>query len=117
MQIQQIYREYPGYTWVGTETQRVLEWKPISGIYSPPRLQNPMRVRTVPVSKEVEAIVGRLIGKDGCFLKWITERSRTDYIFFRHGVFEIWGPSERSVRFAVNLLHQHMENQLAKKNN
>ena len=106
----QILEQHPGYYW----REGVLEWAPVVGFYSPPLLHKPMRVRTVPVTQEVEGMIGNVIGKDGKYLKWITERSKTHYIFFKDGVFEIWGSSDRVIRFATQLLHQHLEHQRLK---
>lgn len=115
-QQQHIIMEHPGYTWVYREPHWVLDWTPIPGIYSPPCLHKPMRFRTVPVALDVLPMIGRVIGKEGKFLKWITERSKTTYIFFREGMWEIWGPSDRSLRLAVLLLEKHIQHHLELKN-
>jgi len=100
---QHVLKEYPGYTWVFHKDiqQYVLEWKPIPGVYSPPLLEKPMRVRSLPVSEDkLCTVFGHL--------KKITRQSKTRYLCFREGQFEIWGTSEREVKVAVALLQQHM---------
>lgn len=97
-----ILKEFPGYTWVPDADLRqpVLVWAPIPGVYSPPLLERPMRVRTFPV-REGLAILPRV-------LESITRRSGARYLFFREGEFEVWGPSDRVLRVAISLLEEHL---------
>ena len=110
---QHVLKEHPGYTWVFDKNikQYILEWKPIPGVYSPPLLEKPMRVRSLPVTEHVENLISIILGRKG--LKKITERSKTRYLCFHEGQFEIWGPSERELGVAVALLQHRIRSFLA----
>jgi len=97
-----ILKDHPGYSWIfDQETQQhVLVWKPIRGIYSPPRLENGMRLRTFPVTKNREATF--LLSH----LSFVQKKSRVRYIFLTEGVFELWSDSDRCLKMAVGILEQ-----------
>ena len=98
-----ILQEHPGYTWVFHKDvqQYVLRWKPIPGVYSPPVLDNPMRVRSFPVAEDAMFFVFQ-------HLKDIRKKSKIRYLCFYKGQFEIWGRSDREIGTAVTLLQQRI---------
>jgi len=95
-----ILKDHPGYSWIfDQETrQHILVWKPICGVYSPPRLENGMRLRTFPVFNPKEAAF--LFPH----LSFVQKKSRVRYIFFRDGVFELWSDSDRCLKMAVEIM-------------
>lgn len=110
----QIIPEHPGYTWVWDQGQWFLRWEPIPNVYSPPVFTS-RSFETLPLPAEAIPILAFLIGKNGRFLKWITSRSDTHYIFVRHGRFEVWGHSQAKTAFAIRLLRSHIDHHLSKR--
>lgn len=108
-----ILKEHRGYTWVVDPYVKVpvLVWKPIWGVYCPPLLEKRMRVRTFPLSEEVERL---LIAEGGIDLERITKRSQVRYLVFKDGLFEVWSPSDRAIAKAVALLQEHVDRLMAK---
>lgn len=104
----QIVPHAPGYTWVWDERfyRWDLRWTPVVNIYSPPVYWCQKRQLLVPT----EAIpwIGRVIGRDGKYMKEITEKSGVQYIFFRDGFFEVWGNDLFKIDLALWHLDHHM---------
>lgn len=113
----QILPQFPGYMYdFNPETSTwTLCWEPVTNVYSPPCLHHGVHMRSIPFvisGREYPSsqMIGRLIGKNGWFFKYVTETSRSLYIFYqpttRH--IEIWGLSQESVDTAVKLLTRRM---------
>lgn len=109
-----IIQDYPGHVWVrNPETlQETLAWNPIPGVYSPPCLFYPVCVNRVFAPLPMD-MAGRVIGREGRWLKAITERSGALYLFYREGEFEIWGFTHESVMLATRMLQDHIHHHLA----
>ena len=112
MMYTRIIQDYPGHVWMrNPETlQETLAWNPIPGIYSPPCLFYPVCVNRVFAPLPMD-MAGRVIGREGRWLKAITERSGALYLFYRMGEFEIWGTNE-SVILATRMLQDHIHHHM-----
>ena len=115
-----ILPEHPGYFWYRKNdiSTWFLFWEPVQGFYSPPKLEGGIKRQEIEVPMEFQRNMGPLIGKNGVHFKWITQKSKTKYIFFRRetGRIEIWGDCNDSIQFAVKLLDAHFEHVYKKLN-
>jgi hypothetical protein len=115
-----IVPEYPGYFWYKKNDVATwfLLWEPVQGYYSPPRLEGGIKMREIDVPQEFQDEMGSVIGKSGIHFKWITQKSKTKYIFYRveSKKIEIWGDTEYSISFAISLVKSHFEHLRVKNN-
>lgn len=100
---------YPGYTWKSSDGKWQLQYQPVKGRYSPPILATGMQVSSITVPPDLQNQIGRVIGREGIFLKKITEISGVSYIFYRNDrkEMEIWGVNTHNIHHATSLLYYH----------
>lgn len=112
MEFTKVILDHPGYYWYRNgESPWEIRWEPVQGYYSPPKLEKWIQVQELEVPSEFLDGMGNIIGKSGVHFKWITQKSKTKYIFFRTdtGKIEIWGTNYSSVRFAIDMLKRHFD--------
>ena len=111
MRYTQIIPEFAGYYWEWTNQQQwAMRWEPVQGFYSPPRLDHHLQYVMVEVSQDLQENMGRVIGKNGYYFKYITQWSGAVYIFYRDDLkcIEIWGNQDAITR-ANRLLECHFQ--------
>ena len=86
-----------------------MEYAATPGVYNPP---NNAFYTQVSVPNEINPAI--LIGRDGFYLKRITQRSGAQYIWYDRArkVVEVWGP-EYSLPLAVHLIKMQIVKLLA----
>lgn len=109
----QVIFDHPGYFWVREpgHSHWTLGWEPVQGYYSPPKFERNIMVQEVEIPLDIVDEVGYVIGKLGKHFKFITQSSKTKYIFYRSETnkIEIWGVNQNSIDFAGQLLMRHFE--------
>ena len=120
MAFTQVIFHEPGYYWYQPEhsPEWELRWEPVRGYYSPPKFERGIQYHELQVPDELVPFMGTVIGKTGLHFKWITEKSKTKYIFYRVETrrIEIWGTNYSSIMFAVELLNKHFDHLRGKMN-
>lgn len=121
MSFTQILPEYPGYYYRSSITMlnKRLCWEPVEGWYSPPKFEIGVKKMEIALPQDfLPEEMGYVIGKKGIHFKWITEKSKTLYIFYRKetGKIEIWGQSDETIGLAVHLLYRHFNHLRQKRN-
>lgn len=119
MEFTQIIPEHPGYYWRFTADRKwLLCWEPVHGYYSPPKLDEHISHAEVEIPQDLVNSVGVVIGKDGVRFKWITEKTKTHYIFFNEktGKVEIWGDRTYKIDSAKAFLQKHFDHTREKLN-
>ena len=107
----QIVPQHPGYVWSWDVEACMWEltWEPVPGVYSPPVLHSHLWWNQLDVPDNCRDLCGRVIGKQGYFLKRITEASRALYIFLHGSRFEIWGLSSEGVARARDMVWRRIQ--------
>lgn len=107
----QIIPEAPGHCWILQQNgEWMMDWKPITNIYSPPRLLAGVWRLDIPMDS---TLMGSTIGIQGQHFKNITHWSQCLYIYYKDDHVEIWGTGHFPF-IARDLILRHRQSILAK---